>query len=100
MRYVVLEALYKHIWDKDKVHVSKRVQYIEYGNSRPTVTCEDGSKYTGHIVVGCDGANSRVRGEMWRLSDLHEPGKITKQDKECECCSPEPISVTKLFEKS
>jgi 2-polyprenyl-6-methoxyphenol hydroxylase-like FAD-dependent oxidoreductase len=85
--------------DKDKVQVNKRVRNIEYHNSKPTVTCEDGSKYTGEIVVGCDGVHSVVRKEMWRLTDLEEPGKIPASDKDCSSStSSKPLSITDTYE--
>ncbi|KAE9370063.1 FAD/NAD(P)-binding domain-containing protein [Stipitochalara longipes BDJ] len=80
-RPAVLQTLFKHIKDKDKVFVNKRVRKITYENSKPIVACEDGSTYSGDIVVGCDGVHSVVRKEMWRITDKEEPGKIPSSDK-------------------
>ena len=79
----MLQTLYKYIREQDKVLVNRRVRHIEYNNEKPTVTCEDGSKYTGDILVGCDGVHSIVRKEMWRIADKEEPGKIPISDKDC-----------------
>ena len=81
----MLETLLRHIWDQEKVQVGKRVSKIDVDNSRPTVICEDGSRYTGDIVVGCDGVHSFVRREMWRICDLFEPARIPPADKTCKC---------------
>lgn len=70
----VLQTLHKYIKDKNKVLVNKRVCEIEYQYGKPIVLCEDGSKDSGDIVVGCDGVHSAARKEMWRLTDLYEPG--------------------------
>lgn len=76
--------LHKHVWDKSKVHVGKRVRSVVYENGRPVVVSEDGSKYHGDIVVGCDGVHSAVRREMWRICDEETPGKIPEKDKTCQ----------------
>lgn len=79
----MLETIYKYIQDKEKILLNKRVRSIAYVQSKPVVTCEDGSTYSGDIVVGCDGVHSKVRGEMWRLTDEEKPGKIPSSDKDC-----------------
>jgi 2-polyprenyl-6-methoxyphenol hydroxylase-like FAD-dependent oxidoreductase len=79
----VLQTLHKYIKDKNKVLVNKRVCNIEYQHEKLIVLCKDGSKHIGDIVVGCDGVHSAVRKEMWRLTDLNEPGKVPLSDKDC-----------------
>lgn len=44
----------------------KRVISVEAVGACAQVQTEDGSRYTGDIVVGADGVHSVVRGEMWR----------------------------------
>lgn len=48
--------------------------------------CEDGTSYTGDILVGADGVNSKARSEMWRLADEQDPG-LVKADKNCKITS-------------
>ena len=61
---------------------------------KPIVTCEDGSKYSGDIVVGCDGVHSVVRMEMWRITDGQVPGKIPSSDKDCFSSVSESLFIT------
>lgn len=85
----MLKTLLKYIKEKDKVLVNKRVRKITYEDSKPIVACEDGSTYSGDIVVGCDGVHSVVRQEMWRIADKEEPRKIPVSDKTCKVfCTP------------
>lgn len=44
--------------------------------------CEDGTAISGDILVGCDGVNSKVREELWRVSHALEPEAIDPKDKE------------------
>jgi 2-polyprenyl-6-methoxyphenol hydroxylase-like FAD-dependent oxidoreductase len=92
----VLQTLHKHIRDKNKVIVNEWVCSIEYRNEKPIVACEDGSKYTGDIVVGCDDVHSAVRKEMWRLTDLNELGKIALSDKDCAPSSSNFLCLTDI----
>jgi 2-polyprenyl-6-methoxyphenol hydroxylase-like FAD-dependent oxidoreductase len=39
--------------------------------------------YTGHILAGADGVNSKARSEMWRLAEEQDPG-LVKDDKTCK----------------
>lgn len=43
---------------------------------------DDGSVFTGDLVVGADGIHSRIRSEMWRLAEDIQPGMITSQEKQ------------------
>lgn len=90
----MLQTLYKYIQEKDKVLVNKRVRSVAYEDSKPIVTCEDGSKYSGDILVGCDGVHSIVRREMWRITDKEEPGKIPGSDKDCKYCPSKSLLIT------
>jgi len=48
------------------------------------VVCEDGERYGGDVVVGCDGVNSIVRSEMWRICEEEMPGSLEiEKDKKC-----------------
>jgi 2-polyprenyl-6-methoxyphenol hydroxylase-like FAD-dependent oxidoreductase len=50
------------------LHANKRVDTITTSDSGVTVTCTDGSTYTGSTVIGADGAHSRVRAQMRSLA--------------------------------
>lgn len=66
----VLEMLYTHLPRNDKLKFDKNVVRIETGPSCMRVVTWDGYDYEGDLVVGADGAHSKVRGEMARLSKL------------------------------
>jgi 2-polyprenyl-6-methoxyphenol hydroxylase-like FAD-dependent oxidoreductase len=75
----LLKGLYDQLPDKSKVHTSKRVAKVEHTNSGVVVHCEDGSKYSGDIVVGADGVHSTVKPAMLQHIELSRPGS-TKKD--------------------
>lgn len=75
--------MYNRILDKEKVLVNKRVRSITYRDDLATVICDDNSEYSGNVIVGCDGVNSIVRREMWRICDQEEHGRISDDDKKC-----------------
>jgi 2-polyprenyl-6-methoxyphenol hydroxylase-like FAD-dependent oxidoreductase len=81
-RQVVLEVLYSHIKDKNKVLVGKRVDRIDHKEDGVTVHCTDGTSFHGDVIAGADGVQSQVRREMWAAADEQEPGAIPKEDKE------------------
>ncbi|OBT83656.1 hypothetical protein VE02_07639 [Pseudogymnoascus sp. 03VT05] len=75
----LLKVLYAHTPDKSKVHTSKRVCKVDHQDSGVVVHCQDGSKYSGDIVVGADGIHSTVRTLMQQHIELSSPG-ATKKD--------------------
>lgn len=77
----LLDILFRHIHDKAKIHTSKRVCQIEHRNTEVVVQCEDGSSYTGDIVVGADGIHSTVRTFMHEHIEKKSPGKADKDKK-------------------
>jgi 2-polyprenyl-6-methoxyphenol hydroxylase-like FAD-dependent oxidoreductase len=66
-RHVLIRTLYDAIRDKSKIHRSAEVLKVETKDttSKVTITTKDGTEYTGDILVGADGVNSRIRQEMW-----------------------------------
>lgn len=63
---MLLEVLYDHVKDKSKLLTQKRVARVEYGEGYVEAVTTDGSRYHGDVLVGADGAHSRVRQEMVR----------------------------------
>ena len=80
-RTTVLRILYNNLKDKSRVKVSKRIKSVDHNRNEVIVLCEDGTAVSGDVLVGCDGVNSRVRNELWRLSHLEDPDFIDKNDK-------------------
>ncbi|KKY16639.1 putative monooxygenase fad-binding protein [Diplodia seriata] len=81
-RYQLLRVLYKHITEKERVFVDKKVQKIEDYEGRVLVHTEDGTTFEGQITVGADGVHSTVRKEMWRNADEKDPGAIPTEDRQ------------------
>lgn len=67
-RQMLLEELHKHIKDKSKVLVSKRVVHVEESEKCVTASTADGSVYQGDIIVGADGFHSTVKQETYRMN--------------------------------
>ncbi|KAI5357472.1 Putative FAD-binding domain, FAD/NAD(P)-binding domain superfamily [Septoria linicola] len=80
-RQLVLRAAADSIGQKHKLILNKRMKGIDHSDTSVTVHCDDGTSYKGDIVIGCDGVNSRVRQEMWRLADKEEPGYFPETEK-------------------
>ncbi|KAI5250280.1 FAD/NAD(P)-binding domain-containing protein [Aureobasidium subglaciale] len=85
-RQDILQVLYDNIKDKSKILVEKKLSQVHQHPSGVTVTCEDGTSYTGDILAGADGVNSKARSEMWRLADEADP-ELVKADKHSLECS-------------
>lgn len=73
---MLLQALYDNIHFKDRVLTRKRVTLVNTFEGYVHVETEDGSKYTGDIVVGADGVHSAVRKEMQRNILEFGPGRF------------------------
>ncbi|GAM91086.1 hypothetical protein ANO11243_091330 [Dothideomycetidae sp. 11243] len=80
-RQVLLDILYRSIKDRSCIKLNKRLDRVDVSDSKVTVTCRDGSVHHGHVLVGCDGVNSQVRHEMWRLADEQSPGSVPASDR-------------------
>lgn len=81
-RYELLRVLYKHIAEKERIVVNKKVQKIEDDEGRVLVHTEDGTTFEGQITVGADGVHSTVRREMWRNAEENDPAAIPTEDKQ------------------
>lgn len=62
MRRDLMQVLYSNLPSKEaRVVPNKKIIAIDQDVSSVTVTCADGSTYTGDIVIGCDGVHSAVQ---------------------------------------
>ncbi|KAF7519235.1 hypothetical protein G7054_g13148 [Neopestalotiopsis clavispora] len=101
-RYELLRVLHRHVAEKHRILVNKKVVRIDSHDDKATIHTRDGSVFEAQIVVGADGVHSSVRKEMWRNADLKDPAAIPKCDREnirCEhACifgTAKPIPVFK-----
>ncbi|KAL4940555.1 hypothetical protein BDV06DRAFT_196397 [Aspergillus oleicola] len=74
-RWSLLQVLYDRIADKGKLLTGKRVESVVHGEEGVEVRTVDGSIYHGDIVVGADGAHSRVRQEIAQRAKEQELGQ-------------------------
>ncbi|RXG46730.1 hypothetical protein VDGE_01660 [Verticillium dahliae] len=73
-RETVLRVLYENLQDKSPIQLSRRIMNVDHsGTDGVVVHCQDGTIVAGDVLVGCDGVNSLVRREMWRLSEHGKP---------------------------
>lgn len=75
-RRMVIDVLYKHIRQKDKVLTSRRVVGFEMDEHGVSVECQDGSVHRGSILIGADGIRSTVSRQMSLLSGNSKKGKL------------------------
>ncbi|KAF9898248.1 hypothetical protein BX616_004291, partial [Lobosporangium transversale] len=64
----------------ERIHLNKKVTSIAQDDDSVTITCADGTSYTGDILVGADGAYSGVREELYK--QLEKEGILPESDKE------------------
>lgn len=76
----MLRALYANLKDKSRIKVQKRISQVDHNAEGVVAICEDGTAVAGDILVGCDGVNSKIRNELWRLSQEAEQDLITADD--------------------
>lgn len=88
-RRMVIDVLYKHIRQKDKVLTSRRVVDFEMDEHGVSAKCQDGSVHRGSILIGADGIRSTVARQMSRLSGNSKKGK-------CVFCTS-PVALMILF---
>ncbi|KAF9571183.1 hypothetical protein EC968_000871 [Mortierella alpina] len=83
-----LQALLLSRVPKEKIHMSKKIVSLSQNEDSVTITCEDGSAYTGDILVGADGTQSTVRELLYK--QLEAQGiqvKIEQEDPKVEYMS-------------
>jgi flavin-dependent dehydrogenase len=81
-REAVLRVLYENLKDKSQIKLQKKISKVDHNSEEVIVLCEDGTAVSGDVLVGCDGVHSKVRQELWRVSDHQEPGAFDQKDKE------------------
>ncbi|GAB1319710.1 FAD NAD(P)-binding domain protein [Madurella fahalii] len=81
-RQKLLQALYENLEDTSKVLVNKSVVDINHEPKGVTAICEDGSSFSGDILIGADGVFSKTRTKMWELAEADYP-ELVRQDKDC-----------------
>ncbi|KAL3425892.1 FAD binding domain-containing protein [Phlyctema vagabunda] len=84
MAFLTRRDLLKLISDRlpkeSKVLTSKRVRSIDQTKTGVTAVCEDGTEYTGDIIVGADGVHSVVRSAMLKHLEQITPGSTKKDE--------------------
>ncbi|KAK8096368.1 uncharacterized protein PG998_014236 [Apiospora kogelbergensis] len=73
-RHQLLCLLHRHVQEKDRVHVNRKVTRVDTLDNSAVVYCHDGSVFEGQIVIGADGVRSTIRKEMWRNADANNDG--------------------------
>ena len=64
-RRLALKLLLDHIQNKNQILTNKKAIYVDHHTDGVIVHCNDGSQFSGDIVVAADGAHSSIRREMW-----------------------------------
>ncbi|KAF9898039.1 hypothetical protein BX616_004572, partial [Lobosporangium transversale] len=60
-----LHALLSSRVPQEKVHMNKKIVSLTQDSESVTITCADGSSYTGDILIGADGSYSSVRQALY-----------------------------------
>ncbi|KAG0050212.1 hypothetical protein BGZ83_005014 [Gryganskiella cystojenkinii] len=63
----------------EKIHLSKRILNFSQSENGVLVRCQDGSTFSGDVLVGADGAHSAVRQHMYEVLDQEK--KLPQADK-------------------
>ncbi|KAF1919000.1 hypothetical protein BDU57DRAFT_527108 [Ampelomyces quisqualis] len=81
-RETVLQTLYGNLQDKSKIQVAKRITKVDHNTNEVIVLCEDGTAFSGDILIGCDGVYSKVREELWRTGNTQTTAMLDVKDKD------------------
>ncbi|OHW96436.1 FAD binding domain-containing protein [Colletotrichum incanum] len=78
----LIQALYDNLpaTAKSRYFTGKKLASITAMDTGVVVACEDGSSYSGSIVLGADGVHSTTRREMRRLAIDEDPSRETTWD--------------------
>ncbi|KAI5456632.1 hypothetical protein BGZ63DRAFT_434688 [Mariannaea sp. PMI_226] len=72
-RQKVQQTLYDSLEHKERVLLQKRVLQVTTTEDGVQVQTVDGDTVSGHVLVGADGAHSKVRAEMRRIANESNP---------------------------
>ncbi|KAF2137762.1 uncharacterized protein K452DRAFT_329104 [Aplosporella prunicola CBS 121167] len=78
-RRMLVEVLYQHIQQKEKVLTKKRVTDIHERADGVTVTTQDGEEFEANIVVGADGVHSAVGKHIWQTT-THKDNELRRDE--------------------
>ncbi|KAH6855970.1 hypothetical protein B0I37DRAFT_395815 [Chaetomium sp. MPI-CAGE-AT-0009] len=81
-RQNLLRVLYENLKDPSKVLVNKSLTDIKHDVNGVTAICEDGTTFSGDLLVGADGVFSKTRSKMWQFAEADHP-QLVKEDKNC-----------------
>ncbi|KAF9429190.1 hypothetical protein BGZ76_001687 [Entomortierella beljakovae] len=65
---------------EEKISFNKKVVDIEEKDDKVTIKCSDGTSYSGDILIGADGAHSKVRKSMYE--QMHKNQLLPERDLE------------------
>ncbi len=84
------EILVSHLGNT-KIHLNKKLKYLEQKNGIVNLIFEDGSKHTAEVVIGADGIHSNVRNSIFKNTKLRDAKQVcwrgiskAKIDKKCK----------------
>lgn len=92
---MLLQILYDNLKHKDRVLTNKRVVHVDMNRTGVFVTTEDGSTYSGDILIGGDGVHSKVRQEMWRIASASSSDAFPPEERSSKC----KTTITVLYNK-
>ncbi|KAI8626280.1 FAD/NAD(P)-binding domain-containing protein [Xylariaceae sp. FL1651] len=79
-RQQLVQALYQNLRHKKKVLLQKRLVQIQPMENGIRALTQDGSLYTGDIIVGADGMHSAVRKQMHIMGKALSPGYFDPEE--------------------
>ncbi|KAF9171563.1 hypothetical protein BGX20_007345 [Mortierella sp. AD010] len=76
-RFKFYDILLSHI-APEKIHFNKKITSISQDDKSATITCDDGTTYSGDILVGADGTYSAVRQGLYQ--QMQEENLLPESD--------------------
>ncbi|KAG0371812.1 hypothetical protein BGX24_001144 [Mortierella sp. AD032] len=77
-----------------KVLLGKKIQEIRQNNAKVTILCSDGSSFDGDLLIGSDGAYSKVRQSLFQQLDKQQ--LLPKADAEnLKACHMSVLGITR-----
>jgi 2-polyprenyl-6-methoxyphenol hydroxylase-like FAD-dependent oxidoreductase len=74
-RATLHEILVSHIGNT-KIHLNKKLTYLEQKNGIVSLTFEDGTNHNTEIVIGADGIHSNVRKSIFKNTELRDAKQV------------------------